>query len=329
MQYIILDLEWNQPWPGSPSSQKVLPVSIHGEIIQIGAVRMLEDQTIADEFQTLVRPKYYRRLNKRVSSLTGIKEARLKAEGIPFPEAIEKFRAWCGSDFTILTWGFDDSTILRENLQLFGFGTEWTSRWYNAQMIFNAQTDGSNNQKALKTALELCNIEPTRPAHDALGDAFHTAQVCATLDLARGCREYGEALKKHENGFHGSQPEGCIDRKVYHGYPDKEKVMLDMGGKENRCPNCSRTMRSSRWYPQPGRRYMTMSTCPEHGKYLVRIRLSSDEDGTIRVSRLIYEGTSEAAAAYEKVAQQPRRQHRRSSRKSSLPQTETKKEDKA
>ena len=88
MNYIVLDMEWNQPWPGSPSSRKVLPVSIRGEIIQIGAVRVLEDQSIADEFQILIRPKYYQRLNKRVSKLTGIKEARLKAEGVSFPEAM-------------------------------------------------------------------------------------------------------------------------------------------------------------------------------------------------------------------------------------------------
>lgn len=327
MQYIILDLEWNQPWPGSPSSQKTLPVPIHGEIIQIGAVRMLEDQTLADEFQILVLPKYYRRLNKRVSSLTGIKEARLKAEGVPFPEALRRFKSWCGSDITFLTWGFDDSTIFRENLQLFGFDTEWTSRWFNAQMIFNAQTDGSNNQKALKTAMELCNIEATRPAHDALGDAFHTAQVCATLDLARGCIEYEQALKVHENGFHGSQPEGCLDRRVYHGYSDKDQVMTDMGGRENRCPECGKTMRSSRWYSQPGHRYMTMATCPEHGKYLIRIRLSEEEDGKLRVSRLIYEGASEAAKAYEKLAQKPKRQHRRSTRKASVRPAEQKKEE--
>ena len=24
MQYIVLDMEWNQPWPGSPSAKKVL-----------------------------------------------------------------------------------------------------------------------------------------------------------------------------------------------------------------------------------------------------------------------------------------------------------------
>ena len=85
MQYIVLDLEWNQPWPGSPSSKKVLPSPIRGEIIQIGAVRLSEDQQVLDEFTQLVMPKYYRRLNRRVSSLTGIKEARLKEEGIVFP----------------------------------------------------------------------------------------------------------------------------------------------------------------------------------------------------------------------------------------------------
>ena len=58
MQYIVLDMEWNQPWPGSYAAQKVLPVQIHGEIIQIGAVRLLETGKIADEFQVLVRPKY-------------------------------------------------------------------------------------------------------------------------------------------------------------------------------------------------------------------------------------------------------------------------------
>ena len=53
MNYIVLDMEWNQPWPGSPSSRKVLPVDIRGEIIQIGAVRLTEDRVVADEFQVL------------------------------------------------------------------------------------------------------------------------------------------------------------------------------------------------------------------------------------------------------------------------------------
>ncbi len=321
MNYIVLDMEWNQPWPGSPSSRKVLPVQIRGEIIQIGAVRVTEDQTVADEFQVMIKPKYYRHLNRRVSKLTGIKESRLKEEGIPFPEAMEAFRAWCGENIVFLTWGFDDIGILRENLQLFGLETGWTDKWYNAQMIFNAQTDGSNAQKALKTAMEIFGIEATRPAHDALGDAYHTALICARLDLQRGMTEYDAALKSHENGFHGAELPGCIDRKVFHDYADKRAALSAMSGEENICPLCGCRMLGSRWFAQPGHRYMDLATCPEHGKFLIRVRLSDEPDGLVRVSRLTYEATSEAAQAYARRAEKadpeesgrPRRRRRRRS----------------
>ena len=303
MDYIVLDMEWNQPWPGSPSSKKVLPVAIRGEIIQIGAVRLTEDGQVADEFQVMIRPKYYRRLNRRVSKLTGIKESRLSAEGIPFPEAMEAFRAWCGEDIVFLTWGFDDIGILRENLRLFNIPEDWTDKWYNAQMIFNAQTDGSNSQKALKTAMEIFGIEATRPAHDALGDAYHTALICAKLDLKRGAEEYGQALKSHENGFHGAELPGCICRKVFYGYADKNEALSAMTGQENQCPTCGRQMLGSRWFAQPGHRYMDLATCPDHGKFLIRVRLSDQSDGTVRVSRLTYEATSEAAQAYARRAE--------------------------
>jgi DNA polymerase III epsilon subunit-like protein len=303
MDYIVLDMEWNQPWPGSPSSKKVLPVQIRGEIIQIGAVRLTEDGQVADEFQVMIRPKYYRRLNRRVSKLTGIKESRLNAEGIPLPEAMEQFQAWCGENIVFLTWGFDDIGILRENLRLFGLNEDWTQKWYNAQMIFNAQTDGSNSQKALKTAMEIFGIEATRPAHDALGDAYHTALICARLDLKRGAEEYQQALKSHENGFHGAELPGCISRKVFYDYADKHAALSAMTGEENQCPICGRQMLGSRWFAQPGHRYMDLATCADHGKFLIRVRLSDQPDGTVRVSRLTYEATSEAAEAYARRAE--------------------------
>ena len=326
MNYIVLDMEWNQPWPGSPSSRKVLPVQIRGEIIQIGAVRVTEDQQVADEFQVLIKPKYYRKLNRRVSKLTGIKEAQLRDEGLPMAEAMEAFRAWCGEDVIFLTWGFDDITILRENLLLYGIDDSWVGRWFNAQMIFNAQTDGSNAQKALKTAMEIFEIEPSRPAHDALGDAYHTALICARLDLKKGTAEYATALKEHVNGFHGAELPGCISRKVFYDYADKRAALSAMSGEENKCPNCGRQMLGSRWFSQPGKRYMDLATCPEHGKFLIRVRLSDQPDGTVRVSRLTYEATSEAAEAYARRAEKAEPDvHRTSSnsrrrRRSKLPE---------
>ena len=302
MNYVVLDMEWNQPWPGSPSAKKVLPVQIRGEIIQIGAVH-LNGKEVGDEFQVLIKPKYYRHLNRRVSKLTGIKETRLRDEGISMADAMAQFRQWCGEDVIFLTWGFDDIGILRENLQLYGLDDRWTGKWYNAQMIFNAQTDGSNSQKALKTALEIFEIEPSRPAHDALGDAYHTALICARLDLERGMCEYEEALKSHENGFHGAELPGCIARKVYHDLEDKRTALDVMSGAENICPVCGKQMTGTRWFTQPGHRYMDLAECPEHGKFLIRVRLSQQPDGKVRVSRLTYEATSEAAEAYARRAE--------------------------
>ena len=322
MNYIVMDMEWNQPWPGSPSSKKVLPVQIRGEIIQIGAVRVTEDQQVADEFQILIKPKYYHHLNRRVSKLTGIKETQLREEGVPFPEAIEAFRTWCGEDIVFLTWGFDDIGILRENLMLFQLDASFTEKWYNAQMIFNAQTDGSSAQKALKTAMEMFEIQATRPAHDALGDAYHTALICARLDLKKGAAEYDEALKNHENGFHGAELPGCIARKVFYDFTDKRAALSAMAGEENICPVCGSRMLGSRWFAQPGHRYMDLATCPEDGKFLIRVRLSVQPDGLVRVSRLTYEATSEAAEAYARRAEKtdpensgsrPRRRTRRRS----------------
>lgn len=319
MSYVVLDMEWNQPWPGSPSSKKVLPVTIRGEIIQIGAVRLDEEGNPGDEFQIMVAPKYYRRLNRRVSKLTGIKEARLREEGVPFPEAMELFRRWCGENPVFLTWGFDDIGILRENLQLFSLDTDWTEQWYNAQMIFNAQTDGSNSQKALKTAMETFEIQASRPAHDALGDAYHTALICQRLDLERGIAEYDQAVRSHESGFHGAELPGCLDRKVFRNYADRQQALAAMAGCENRCPVCGAQMLGSRWFAQPGHRYMDLATCAEHGKFLIRVRLSVQPDDTVRVSRLTYEATSEAAQAYARRVQKadpetparPRRRRRR------------------
>ena len=136
MQYIVLDMEWNQPWPGSYAAQKVLPVQIHGEIIQIGAVRLLETGKIADEFQVLVRPKYYKKLNSRVSKLTGLRDARLREEGLSFPEALERFRDWIGGPCIFLTWGFDDITVLEDNILLHDGEPDWITILDRKSVLF-------------------------------------------------------------------------------------------------------------------------------------------------------------------------------------------------
>lgn len=311
MQYIVLDMEWNQAWPGSYSAKR-LPMKFRGEVIQIGAVRVTDRQIVGDEFQVLIKPKVFRKLNKKVSSLTGIKDSQLAEHGVPFPEAMERFREWCGDDCVFLTWGFDDIGILKENMALHELDDTWIDRWYNAQMIFNSQTDGSTAQKALKTAMQMAGVEATRPAHDALGDAYHTAILCTRLDLPRGMAEYGSSMQQHENGFHGAEIPGCIERKVFHGLKDKDSALALIGGDENLCPKCQGQMDHGKWVSGQNRRYSTMATCRTHGNFLLRVKLIAEEDA-LKAVRMTYEGDSDAAKSFQTVKAKVRKRSRRSS----------------
>ena len=118
-------------------------------------------------------------------------------------------------------------------------------------------------------------------------------------------------------------------RKVFHDFADKRAALSAMTGEENLCPVCGSRMLGSRWFAQPGHRYMDLATCPEHGKFLIRVRLSEQPDGLVRVSRLTYEATSEAAAAYarraEKADPEDQRTNRRRRRRRSI-SAEAKKE---
>ena len=134
--------------------------------------------------------------------------------------------------------------------------------------------------------------------------------------MKKGVTEYARAVQNHEDGFHGNPPEGCISRTVFRGYEDRNAAMDAMTRQETHCPQCGRKMRAGRWISQEGRRYMSMAACPEHGRYLVRVRMNKDSDGTLRVSRLVYEGASDAARRFdelmaEKKKKSPARRRRR------------------
>lgn len=325
MQYIILDMEWNQAWPGSRSA-KSPPKPLRGEVVQIGAVRMTQQQQLVDEFQLLIRPKYFKKMNHKVASLTGIRDSLLREKGVSFPEAMEQFRAWCGEDCIFLTWGFDDIPVLRENLDVFELPQDWLGRWYNAQLIFNAQTDGASAQRALTTAMQMMDIAPSRAAHDALGDAYHTALVCRRLRLFEGICAYDAAVQAHENGFHGEQLPGCVSRAVFHGYADKTAALTAMSTEENQCPVCGKAMRVGRWYSQQSKRYLACAHCEQDGDFYLRVRLVP-EDGTLRCSRLIYEPTEQLQKSYAALSQKPRprRARRRRGDRSKARRAEAKK----
>ena len=182
---------------------------------------------------------------------------------------------------------------------MFGLADGWTARWYNAQLIFNAQTDGSGAQKAL-TAMQMMDIEPTYAAHDALGDAYHTALVCQRLRLAEESPPMTPPCRRTKMAFpRRAELPGCVGRAVFHGYGQDRRARRDER-KENRCPVWWRQMTAGKWYTQQGRRYLTKAHCETDGDFYIRVR-PVHEDEALRVSRLVYEPTEQVAKSWRRA----------------------------
>ena len=131
MTPIVIDLEWNQPLKGRT------PVTgLRDEIIQIGAAKIDADGNAQDTFSQIVKPFYYTKLNKDVSELTLLTDADLET-GLPFSQAMDVLRAWCGEDYVFLSWSATDAYVLYRNCEKFGYGTDWIPAFYDAQLMFD------------------------------------------------------------------------------------------------------------------------------------------------------------------------------------------------
>ena len=120
MDYIVLDLEWNQPLSYNSSAYKSVGGKLLFEMIQIGAIRMNDHLEITDSFNQLIQPTHYVKLHPRIKRITGITQEQL-CDAPQFAEAAECFHAWCGEDSVILTWGCDDISVLQQNLDFFKY----------------------------------------------------------------------------------------------------------------------------------------------------------------------------------------------------------------
>ena len=66
MNYIVLDLEWNQSPNGKDRENPRIPF----EIIEIGAVRVSESFEILDSFSERIRPQIYHQLHYRTKQIS-------------------------------------------------------------------------------------------------------------------------------------------------------------------------------------------------------------------------------------------------------------------
>lgn len=323
MNYIVVDLEWNQAMSSKSSVFNKLPIKLRGEIIEIGAVKLDVNLQPAEEFTIDVKPVYFKRMHYKVKKLTGFDKERL-AKGYSFRDAFEQFREWCGDGVTFLTWGCDDRSIMEQNIIIHDLDWDWIADWINLQLIYNMQTDGDKNQKSLATAMEHFNIEQTRVAHDALGDAYNTALVCTKLDIAQGLAQYEDASRmlslhthKQQSGENkGPEP---LEHLVFPGYISKSEAFADSELITLPCPDCSKELSCQRWINQGDQRYMNIYTCPDCGSYLLRLKFRKHEDNTWAANRLVYKADADTLDFYRSKAALSRRRGRGHATKKNRP----------
>ena len=174
MQYVVIDLEWNNAYSKKTSG-------FINEIIEIGAVKIDEGLNTVDTFSCIVRSQIGRKLRGSVKKLTHLTNDDIST-GVPFTKAFSLFRKWMGEEDTvIMSWGDGDIRALLENYSYFcGVETVPFLKYYcDLQKYFQRiKKRRADQQAGLITAAQEIGIDPEIYTHHrALGDSMLTADI--------------------------------------------------------------------------------------------------------------------------------------------------------
>lgn len=300
MNYIILDMEWNQPFGGVKLVQK--PVVLHGEIIQIGAIKADENFNYVDKIKIAVRPKFYKKMNPHVEKITGITSLQLTG-GMAFPQAFSRFSAWCGEEFRFITWGFDDLGVLADNLVLHSLDPAFGKDYINLQVIYNKQVKSEHLQCGLSTAAESLGIPIDVQVHDALNDAYLTFEICKKLDMGLGIAEYAN---------YTAVPAPPLFKDSI-ARIDMKHVLENQQAMNLNCPVCKKEkdieskLKFREWLFGSGKACRTIGKCGGCGEeFSVKFKATKISEGNYTVVRSIFAASEEDISAFEEKLKKQR-----------------------
>ena len=275
MKYIVVDLEWNQPLSFDSKVYRQVGDKLIFEMIQIGAVKVNEQMVVEDSISIPICPTHYIKIHPRIKKMTQLGSEELA--GAPqFLEAMDQFAAWCGEDYTLLTWGCDDVSVLKQNMDFFGCDVQLPPLC-DIQRLF-ADVNGTKERKGLKVAMEMLDIQPDadRYFHNALHDAYYTALVFGKLPDPAAVLKYPQEPKSliHPKK-HGRSKDKGSDFDSLQAALDSELAQ------QPRCPVCGKKTKveDGGYVKQSGDKYIGLSTCPHHGSLLIRLRFRPTDDG--------------------------------------------------
>ncbi|QTE68867.1 exonuclease domain-containing protein [Clostridiales bacterium] len=293
MTYIVLDLEWNQPISYQSSTFRKVGDKLMFEMIQIGAVKLDANLNPGEAISIPIAPTHYVRIHPRIRRMTGLDSETLA--GAPaFREALQQFAAWCGDDYTLLTWGIDDVSVLYQNIHFFHCEDIVLPPLCDIQRLFST-VHNLKDRSGLKTAMELVNITPddTMSFHNALNDAWYTALVFKTLPDPSAVLNYPQEPRPliHSRHITREKTEGEAFASVRDALASETAI-------HPVCPRCGRVLAlDGEYIKQSADKYIAVAKCRNHGRILIRLRFRIDDDGKKIMSRTTAPATS-ANVAY-------------------------------
>jgi len=279
MNYIVLDLEWNQAAYKSEEEAE-LPF----EIIEIGAVKLDSNCENPEEFDELVRPQVYPFLLRRTKEITGLKDADLDRRGVYFDELLPRFLEWCGKDFVFCIWGTSDITQLERNMSYYKIKIPWKYplKYLDVQKLFALQEGEGKARRNLESAIEAYGIAKNRPFHRAVDDAWYTAEVLRRIDRSRFESFFSvDYFRIPKNRFEETLFRfETYSKFVTREYPIKEDLMNNRKVREIPCLYCRKlTRKVIPWFADSTKNYFALGFCQEHGMMKGRIRVKTSENG--------------------------------------------------
>lgn len=279
MNFIVLDLEWNQCPYGKAQEDARLPF----EIIEIGAVRISGSHDIVGQFREVVKPQVYTSLHFRTSEIVSLRNIDFR-NARTFPKVFSDFLAWCGKDPLFCTWGPSDLIELQRNLTYHSMDNPFPFPlfYYDIQKIFSIVYEDRRTRRSLKFAVDYLKLPTEVPFHDALGDAVYTAGIMkhltdeqilsnSSIDCFRTPLDRGQEIFVRYSTY---------TKFISMPYSSKTLAMRDKTVTSTLCPECGRkAAKKLRWFSRGARNYYCICWCEEHGLLKGKIRLRQRADG--------------------------------------------------
>jgi inhibitor of KinA sporulation pathway (predicted exonuclease) len=292
MNFIVLDLEWNQCPDGKEKENKKLPF----EIIEIGAVKLDSNYKKVSEFSELIKPSVYDSIHFKTKEVIKVNMEELN-EGRTFPQVCTSFLEWCGHDFIFATWGNMDLTELQRNMSYYNmeYNFPFPFKYYDVQKVFSLFFEGIKTRHTLEYAVTFLNIKIDQEFHKAIFDAEYTVRILSLidekfLDSNLSIDYYKPPIDKMNEIYLKYQD---YSKYVSREFNTKEEAMLDKEVISTRCNHCNKNLkRKIKWFSINSKIYYALCYCEEHGFVKCKIRMKKSDSDKYFVIKII-KGISE------------------------------------